>query len=203
MKKQLLAFVLCCTLALGTMATTACDSSKFVSEFTQYSSQIVPAVNSILAILQLFGVVGQAALPARISTDVAEAQQLVADFAKPGADPSLRAQITAKEAALNADLKLILDIAQVKDPAVQAKITALTTLIEAAVAEGFALVPQSNSGTSVAIASARSAKFQRKDFVGSFNQSLTAKTGNHDVDTLTPKLKLHARKSVVSHLKFW
>lgn len=177
------------------MTTTSCTSAQFVSQFDQYANQIVPAVNSILAILQLFGVVNQAALPAKVAADVSAAEQLVADFAKPGADPSIRGEITAKEAALNADLQLILGLVQVKDPAAQAKITALVTLVEAAIAEGFALVPQSTSPAAVTVATARAAKFQSKDFVGSFNKSLTGKTGNADLDKLTPKLKLKAPHS--------
>lgn len=199
MKNRFLAFALCCTLGMGTMTTTGCSSAQFVSEFNQYSSQIVPAVNSILAILQLFGVVGSAAAPSLISADVVAAQKLVSDLASApaAAQPGIRNQITAEEGVLTNDLQSIFQLARVSDDATQKKVALLISLIQAAVAEGFALIPQSTSPTAMAVASSRAQHFQSRDFEGSFNSILKAKTGNAAVDKLSPKLQLHHHSRVL------
>lgn len=194
---QMCAFVLVLAIGAATMSTTACNTADFVKEFDQYTSQIVPAVNSILAILSLFGVTSQAQLPTKIDSDVTAVQKLVADFAAAPAStqPGIRNQITAEEGVLNADLQQVFQVASVSDENTQKKVSALISLVESAVAEGFALIPSSSVATSRTVA--LGSQFQAKDFVGSFNAILTAKTGNATVDAHTPKLKLH------SHRGFW
>ena len=191
-------------IAFSTMTTTACNTADFVKEFDQYTSQIVPAVNSILAILSLFGVASQSQLPPKIDADVTAVQKLVADFAEAPASsqPGIRNQIASEETVLNADLQQVFQVAAVSDPNTQTKVSALITLVESAVSEGFALIPQSSSVVNTAHAIPAGTKFQAKDFVDSFNAIITSKTGNKAVDAATPKLKLkkHAHKA---HQGFW
>lgn len=175
-----------------------CNAADFAQQFTQYTSQVVPAVNSVLAILALFGVTSKPELPARISADIAAAQALVSDFAKAGesAQPAIHEQIQAIEGTLNADLQEVFLLAHVANPNNQAKVTALTTLIEVAIEEGFALIPRTTSPSNLAMASHRGAKLESKDYVGSFNALLTAKTGDPKVDAVTPTLKLKKHHSL-------
>lgn len=180
------------------MPSLGCNAADFAQQFGQYTSQIVPAVQTVLAILQLFGVASKPELPARIGADVAAAQSLVSDFAKAPADsqPGIRVQIEGVEATLNADLQEVFLLAHVTNPNNQAKVTALLSLIEAAVAEGFALIPRDTSTPNLAKAAYGGAKLESKDYVGSFNKMLVARTGDKKVDALTPTLKLHKHRSL-------
>lgn len=198
MRSSLRAVAVLSLCAVMLVPSIGCNSADFVREFNLYTSQVVPAVNSVLAILTLLGVTSKPELPARVGADIAAVQALVNDFAKASdsAQPAIHAQIDAVQATLNADLQEVFLLAHVTNPNNQAKVTALVTLIGAAVQEGFALIPQTTSAPNLAKAAHHGAALQSKDYVGSFNSLLTAKTGDVRVDALTPNLKLKKHRSL-------
>lgn len=201
--KNLLSLLLVTVLAFSLAVEPACNTAQFVQEFDQYSAQVVPALNAILAILQFFGVQAPVGIQAKVGADVSAAQTLVADFANASAaaQPTVRAQITASEGVLNQDLESVFVVANVKDAKSQTKVKALVALVQAAISEGFAIIPQATSKADMAAASASGGRLLAKDFPGSFNAILTAKTGNPGLDKLTPTLKLKGPDPLVRVLR--
>ncbi len=195
MKKVLSIVTLFAVLAAG----TGCNVSQFVSEFDSYSAQIVPAAQAVLALLQFFGV----AVPfnaQKVGADVTAAQTLVADFAKSpaSAQPGIRSQIMAEEAVLNQDLAALFTVAQVSDTRNQAKITVGIQLLEALIAEGFALIPNTTSAADLASRGPELAKFQSKgEFVHNFNTNLESSSGNRGADKVAKAHLLHNHSKVV------
>lgn len=205
--KKILSLVLALGMAVSTtLVTSGCSFSNFVSEADNYLNQVVPSVNAILAILNLFGVTKSPVAPAKVGQDVANVETLLNDLASApfSSQAAIYANIQTAEGVLNQDLADIFSVAQVSDKQTQAKVTALISLVEAAIAEGFALVPAPSPSPKLELAKHASAvyKFESKDYVGSFNKILTAKTGNESVDKATGKLQLHKHGKFVHIITF-
>jgi hypothetical protein len=179
--------------AAMTASQTACNAASFVQQFNQYSNQIAPAVQTILSLIAIFAVPNDKPdLVARISSDVAAAQKLVADFAAAATSdqPAIHDKIKAVEAAIKADLQEVFALAHVSNPATQTKVSNLLDLVGAMVEEGFALIPVTVTPGTLKAAAPRAGALKAKDYVGKFNKLLAEKTGDDKVDSLTPSLKL-------------
>ena len=176
-------------------ATPACSVAQFVSEFNQYASEILPAAQSVLSILALFGVGAPAAALPAIKSDVAKVESLMTDFgsASTQAAPGIRNQLLAAMQVLTQDVNTIFSLAQVSDANTQAKLTALITLVDSLIEEMVILIPTANTNAAFNLsgAHARITLQSKGDFVTLFNGKLVEPTGITAVDGLTKKLKLH------------
>ncbi len=85
----------------------------------------------------------------------------------------------------------------IKDAATQAKITAVVGLVVAEVQSLAALLPLVNANSSpqmMAMAASQAKKqpaLTAGDFVASYNATITAKTGNAELDRATAGLQIH------------
>ena|ERR1700679_2868636 len=187
--------VLAMTLMVVLIAPMGCSSAQFFSVL----NEVAPAALDILQIVALFSgkPVSQGAV-AKIDADVAALEKLYTDFeaAKAaGTDTSvLLNDLNAGFSTLNADISSVLAIAQVSDPATQAKIEALILIVQSAVniAEAIIHPAVSASPNHVALSAA--------DLADSYNKTLKAKTGNQLVDNYTKHHAVHSRGSLVYHL---
>lgn len=195
LRQVFLVHALVALLFLSLVVMPACNVANFVQQFDQYTSDILPALNAVVAILEFFAVPVPVGLSAKVDADVNAAQVLVSDFANAStsAQPAIRAQITAAENVLSADLNQVFTLASVKDANTQRKVAALVQLIESAVQQGFAFIPQTTSKAAMATLQAQAAGLKPQQFVSSFNAILVAPTGNRGVDNLTPKYRLRSR----------
>ena len=177
--KALLAVVLS-----GCLILSACT----VSQFEAVLNEVAPAVTTVIEIIALVkGVPANTAPAAKIASDVAGLEALYTTWQtdSAAAKPGIEGQINAGFAVLQSDLTTVFSIAQVSDPNTQAKITALVGLIDSAVQIAEAAIPNSTPK------SLKPLTLDANGLVVSWNQILTAKTGNVAVDSYTPKHKLH------------
>lgn len=192
MNKVLIALTLCLAMTL-----TACSTS-WVSTMDTILAEGAPAVVDILEIAAAAnGKAVDANLVAKISTDAADIKSAATAFANASASaaPSTCAQLQAALGVFQADEQLILQVAQVTDPATQAKIGLLADLVAGTITAITAIVPSCQAPASSAFKATAPAKLT--NFVSDYNTILKAKTGNAAVDKLTPKLTLHQHSKVM------
>ncbi len=118
------------------------------------------------------------------------------------AKPGILGQIQSGINAVEGSLQGLLPALHIKDAATQAKISAMVGLVLSEVQSLAAIVPLVNPASStkmMAVAAAR-AKTQPPlsagQFIASYNATLTAKTGNAELDRVTSKMQIHAHGKV-------
>jgi hypothetical protein len=199
--KSLVAAVL-----VGTLTLTAC-STAWIGEAEQIVEALIPAVaNLVTLVATLQGKDVTAAdlqtmqsAGAQAGADLQLMQSLISQYEKadPTAQPGLLNQIQAAMNAVQATLNGLLPALHIKDMATQAKITAVVGLLISEVESMAAIVPLVNPGATPAMMTmaVKQAKKQppltADEFVSSFNASMTAKTGNAELDHATAGLRVH------------
>jgi hypothetical protein len=199
--RVVLGLVLCVTVTLAGCSTT------WIGEAEQVVAALIPAAANIIALV--------AALEGK-SVSAADLQTIQNAGTQAGADLQLieslitayqTADATAKPGILNqiqtainvvqANLQGLLPALHIQDAATQAKITAVVGIVLSEVESLAAIVPLVSADASTA-AMARAAAQTKKqppltasEFVKSYNATLTAKTGNANLDRVTAGLKIH------------
>ena len=200
--RVLLAVVLCATITLSGCSTA------WISEAEQIVAALLPAVGNILALvtaLQAGNVSAQDLQAIQTAGTQAEAdlqlvQSLVTEYQKADAQaqPGILNQIQAAIATAQMNLSAILPALHVKDATTQAKITAVIGVVLSEMQSLAAIVPLVNpqaSAGAVAMAKQQAetkAPLTANEFVGSYNSTMVAKTGNAEVDRATSGLRIHA-----------
>jgi hypothetical protein len=114
------------------------------------------------------------------------------------AQPGLLSQIQAALSAVQLTLNGLLPALHIKDTATQAKLTAVIAIVLSEVESMAAIVPLVNSGASPAMVTMAARQAQKQptltatQFVSSYNATMTAKTGNADLDHAASGLRIHA-----------
>jgi hypothetical protein len=199
--RVVLGLVLCVTVTLAGCSTT------WIGEAEQVVAALIPAAANIIALV--------AALEGK-SVSAADLQTIQNAGTQAGADLQLieslitayqTADATAKPGILNqiqtaintvqANLQGLLPALHIQDAATQANITAVVGIVLSEVESLAAIVPLVSANASTA-AMARAAAQTKKqppltasEFVKSYNATLTAKTGNANLDRVTAGLKIH------------
>ena len=200
--RVLLAVVLCATITLSGCSTA------WISEAEQIVAALLPAVGNILALvtaLQAGNVSAQDLQAIQTAGTQAEAdlqlvQSLVTEYQKADAQaqPGILNQIQAAIATAQTNLSAILPALHVKDATTQAKITAVIGVVLSEMQSLAAIVPLVNPQASAAAVEMAKQQAETKapltanEFVGSYNSTMVAKTGNADVDRATSALRIHA-----------
>jgi len=200
--RVLLAVVLCATITLSGCSTA------WISEAEQIVAALLPAVGNILALvtaLQAGNVSAQDLQAIQTAGTQAEAdlqlvQSLVTEYQKADAQaqPGILNQIQAAIATAQTNLSAILPALHVKDATTQAKITAVIGVVLSEMQSLAAIVPLVNPQASAAAVEMAKQQAETKapltanEFVGSYNSTMTAKTGNAEVDRATSGLRIHA-----------
>jgi hypothetical protein len=204
--KALLAVVLC-----GVALWTAC-ATAWISEAEQIVAALIPATaNLVTLVATLQGKNVSAAdlqtiqgAGAQAGADLQLMQSLITQYQKAdaAAKPGLLNQIQVAMGTVQSTLNGLLPALHIKDAATQAKITAVVGILLSEVQSVAAIVPLVNASASPEIM-ATAAKQVRKQppltasaFVNSYNATITAKTGNAELDHTTAGLRIHVHEKL-------
>jgi len=199
--KATVAVVLC-----GMMMWTGCSTS-WIAQAEQIVAALIPAAANIVALvaalegrsvstadLQLIQNGGaQAGADLQIIQALIVAYQKADDAAKPG----ILNQIQSAIGAVQGNLQALLPALHIKDAATQTKITAVVGILLSEVESLAAILPvvSAASPTPGAKSAAKMGRVKppltASEFVASYNATLTAKTGNADLDRTTAGLQIH------------
>jgi hypothetical protein len=205
--KGLMAVVLC-----GMLMWTACSTS-WITEAEQIVAALIPATaNLVTLVAALQGKSVSAAdletiqnAGAQAGTDLQMMQSLIAQYQRSdaAAQPGLLNQIQAAMGAVQATLNGLLPMLHIKDAATQTKIAAVVGILLSEVESMAAIVPLVNPNASPGMM-ARAVKQIRKrppltasEFVRSYNATITAKTGNPELDHATAGMRINVHGRVV------
>jgi hypothetical protein len=195
----------------GTLMLTAC-STTWLSEAGQIVAALIPAtanVVTLVATLQGKNVSASdlqtvQSAGAQAGADLQLMQSLIVQYEKAdaSAQPGLVNQIQAAMSAVQGTLNGLLPALHIQDPATQAKITAVVGMLLSEVESMVAIVPLVSGSASPAMMTmaARQVKKQppltASEFVSSYNATITAKTGNADLDRAASGLRIHAHGKI-------
>ncbi|MGO9086553.1 MAG: hypothetical protein ACLQBK_15095 [Candidatus Sulfotelmatobacter sp.] len=197
--KMALAVVLCLTMAL-----TGC-STAWIAEGEEIVAALIPAAANLLALVAaLQGKTVSAADLQTIQSAGTQAgaglqlvQSLITAYQKAdaAAKPGILNQIQSAIGAVQANVEGLLPALHIKDTATQTKITALVGILLAEVQSLAAIVPLVSGGPTLAAKDAarigHRAPLTAREFVASYNATLTAKTGNADLDRVAAGFEVH------------
>jgi len=199
--KAMLAPTLCVTLIC-----TAC-STAWMSEAEQIVAALVPAAANIVALVATMQGKSVSAndleaiqnAGSQAGSDLQLLQSLIAAYQKAdaAAQPGILNQIQAAINAAQSAIGGLLPALHIKDAATAAKITAVVGIVLSEIQSLASIVPLVGAGAApapVGMATTRT-KWQppltASEFVGSYNATMTAKTGNVDLDHATAGMKIH------------
>ena len=200
-RKRLMVIVLC-----GVVMLVAC-STAWISEAEQIISVMIPGITNLLTLVgtlegknisaEDLQVMQSAGAQARSAMELIES--LIAEYkrADAAAEPGLLNQIQGEVSVAQSNLSGLLPVLHVKDAATQAKVTAVVGLLLAEVQSVAAIVPAvagSGSPAMMTIVGRRAqikSLLTAKEFVDSYNATMTAKTGELELDRVTARLRVH------------
>ena len=202
-----LAVVLCMT-----MIATGC-STAWIAEAEQIVAAMIPAAANLIALVAALEGKGVSAgdlqmvqnAGSQAGADLQLIQSLIAAYQKAdaAAQPGILNEIESAIGAAQGNLQGLLPALHIKDAATQAKVTAVVGILLSEVQSLAAVVPvaQRDEKTAMKIPAlaARSAAstghprvpLSAREFVRSYNATLTAKTGNAELDRVTSGLEIH------------
>jgi len=195
------------TVMLGFSVVMAGCSSSWVDEAEQISGALIPAAANLVtlvAALQGHSVSAQDLATiqnagTQAGADLQLVQSLVTAYQKAdaAAQPGILSQIQSALNAAQGNLQGILPALHIKDTATQAKITAVIGIVLAEVQSLEAIVPLVNPGASTGMMAMAAEQVKKhppltaSEFVSSYNATMTAKTGNGELDHATSGMRIH------------
>lgn len=187
-RRAAVAVVLCVTM------TMAGCSTAWISE----AEQIVAALQGKTVSAGDLQTIQNAGTQA--GADLQLIQSLIAAYEKADAatKPGILNQIESAITSVQANLQGLLPALHIEDAATQAKVTAVVGILLSEVESLGAIVPVVQSAQAsgqrlgLSHAVAKKAPLSANEFVASYNATMTAKTGNADLDRTTAQLKIHA-----------
>jgi hypothetical protein len=204
MRKALVAVVLCATLTW-----TAC-STVWIGEAEQIVAALIPGIaNLVTLVATLSGKNVSAAdlqtiqsAGAQAGADLQLMQSLITQYQKAdaAAQPGLLNQIQVAIGAVQANLNGLLPALHIEDAATQAKITAVIGILLSEVESVAAIVPLVKASPGTMSVAAKEVKerppLTANEFVASYNATMTAKTGNAELDQAAAGMKIHLHGKV-------
>lgn len=200
-----------------TMVGAGC-STDWIGEAEQIVAALIPAAANLVALVAtLQGKTVSAAdlqmvqdAGTQAGADLQLIRSLIAAYQKAdaAAKPGILNQIQSAIGAAQGNLEGLLSALHIKDAATQAKVQAVVGILLAEVQSLAAVVPaiqgsgargQGAVGGGPGVKALRSKKttpLSAGEFVKSFNASLTAKTGNVELDRVTAGLQIHVHGKV-------
>ena len=213
-----LTVVLCMTITLAGCSTA------WIGEAEQLVAALIPAAANIITLVAALQ--GKSVSAADLQTiqkagtqagaDLQLVQSLIAAYQKAdaAAQPGILNQIQAAMGAVQDSLQGLLPALHIQDAATQSKITAVVGIVLSEVQSLAAIVPIVSAKAEAPTLAAKNAArmghpqlpLTAREFVSSFNATLTAKTGNAGLDRATAGLQIHmhgkiARWATVGMLK--
>ncbi len=178
-----------------------------MSEAEQIVAALVPAAANIVALVAALQ--GKSVSASDLETiqsagsqagaDLQLLQSLIAAYQKAdaAAQPGILNQIQAAINAAQSTLNGLLPALHIKDAATQTKITAVVGIVLSEIQSLATIVPLADASAApeTVVMAAKQLKKQppltASEFVASYNATLTAKTGNADLDHATAGMKIH------------
>ena len=206
--RVVLAVVLC-----GTMIWSGCSTS-WIAEAEQIVAVLVPAAaNLVTLVAALQGKTVSAGdlatiqnVEAQAGADLQLIESLIAayDKADAAAKPGILNEIQSAIGAVQGNLQGLLMGLHIKDTATQTKISAVVGILLSEVQSLAAVLPIVQGNPKIPTLAAKSAArmehprvpLSASEFVQSYNATLTAKTGNADLDRVTGSLQIHLHSKV-------
>lgn len=189
------------------LVCTSCSAS-WVGEAEQIVAALIPATANLLALIAtLEGKDVSAADLATIQTtglqaeaDLQLVKSLISEYEKADAtaQPGLLSQIQGALATVQSNLNGLLPALHMEDAATAAKESAVIGVLISEAQSMAAIVPLVSASRFPALESAverrasRIAPLTAEQFVSSYNATMTAKTGNAELDRATSALKIHS-----------
>jgi hypothetical protein len=199
--KAFLTLTLCITLV-----STAC-STAWIGEAEQIVAALVPAAANIVALVAALQ--GKSVSAGDLETiqnagsqagaDLQVLQSLITAYQKADAaeQPGILNQIQAAINAAQSTMSGLLPALHIKDAATEAKITAIVGIVLSEIQSLAAIVPLADAGAAPATVAMAVKQVKKRppltasEFVASYNATLTAKTGNADLDHATTGMRIH------------
>jgi hypothetical protein len=199
--KAFLTLILSTTLVLNACSTT------WIGEAEQIVAALVPAAANIVALVAALQ--GKSISASDLETiqgagsqagaDLQLLQSLIAAYQKADAaeQPGILNQIQAAINAAQATMDGLLPALHIKDAATEAKITAVVGIVLSEIQSLAAIVPLVDVGAAPATVARAAGRVKKQppltasEFVASYNATLTAKTGNADLDRATAGMRIH------------
>lgn len=172
------------------VSASGCNSAEFI----QVINEIGPAVGVVLQIIALSkGVTPDLEYQSKVEADAAALGKLYTDLeaAQAANKGSILKEINGYFVTLQGDLSSVFVLANVVNPNTQVKLTSLVGLINGLVQIAEAALPQTPVGAQAVARLAQVPPVTAKQFVDTWNKTLTAKTGDAKVDTWTAKHQYH------------
>jgi hypothetical protein len=205
-RKALAVLVLCTTLMW-----TAC-STAWIGEAEQIVAALIPGIANLVTLVATFSGndVSAADLQtiqsagAQAGADLQLMQSLITQYQKAdaSAQPGLLNQIQVAVSAVQASLNGLLPALHIKDAATQAKISAVVGILLSEVESVAAIVPLVSADTSPGMMAVAAKQVKKQppltasEFVRSYNATMTAKTGNTELDHAAAGMKIHLHGEV-------
>lgn len=199
--KKLAGIVLCAVVML-----TAC-STAWIGEIEQIIAVMIPGIANVLKLVgalrgqnisaeDLQKIQGTGA---QAEADLQLIDSLIAQYQKADAtgQSGLLSQIQVEVSAVQSNLSGLLTALHIKDAATQGKVTAIVALLVSEVQSVATIVPMANSSGSPTMTVFGRGLAQVKvpltaaKFVSFYNATITAKTGDDELDRATARLQIH------------
>jgi hypothetical protein len=190
----------------ATMMWTAC-SAAWISEAEQIVAALMPATaNLVTLVATLQGKTVAASdlqtiqtAGTQVGADLQLMQSLITQYqtADASAQPGLLNQIQSATSAVQSTLNALLPALHITDVATQAKVTAVVGLLLSEVESMAAIVPLVNPNASPGMMTKAARQVKKRppltasEFVSSYNATMTAKTGNAELDHAAAGLHIH------------
>lgn len=182
-------------------------STAWIGEAEQIVAALIPGAANLLTLVAALE--GKTVSSADLQTiqnagtqagaDLQLLQSLIAayDKADATAKPGLLNQIQSAVEAVQGNLEGLLPALHIKDATTQTKVTAVVGVLLSEVQSLAAVVPMAQKNPTLAAKNAARVGHPRvplsaNEFVASYNATMTAKTGNAELDRMTAGLKIHA-----------
>jgi hypothetical protein len=195
------ALILCLTMMLSGCST------DWIGQAEQIAAVLIPATGNLVTLVASLQGKTVSALDLQVvqsagsqaAADLQLIQSLIAAYEKAdaAAKPGILSQIQNAIQAVQENLQGLLPALHIKDAAMQAKITAVVGILLSEVQSMAAIVPviQGSGIRAQGLAASvqkRNAPLSASEFVSAYNATLTAKTGNADLDRVAGGLRIHA-----------
>ncbi|HTW58861.1 MAG TPA: hypothetical protein VMD99_12090 [Terriglobales bacterium] len=204
-----LAVVLCLTIGLAGCSTA------WIGQAEEIVAALIPAAANIVALVAALEGNGVSATDlqtiqnagTQAGADLQLIQSLIAAYEKAdaAAQPGILNQIQAAISTVQGNLENLLPALHIKDAATETKITAVVGILLSEVESLAAIVPLMNTPALSAKSALRTerpnvphpkAPLSAREFVESYNATMTAKTGNAALDRATAGLRIHEHGKV-------
>jgi hypothetical protein len=204
--REAVAIMLCLTVALAGCSTA------WIGEAEEIVAVLIPAAANIVTLVATLDGKGVSASDlqtiqsagTQAGADLQLIQSLVAAYEKAdaSAQPGILNQIQTAIATVQSNLQNLLPALHIEDAATEAKITAVVGIVLSEVQSLAAIVPLVKSQLSVASnqlpgKSHVKAPLTAREFVTSYNATMTAKTGNAALDKATAGLRIHQHGKIL------